>query len=296
MMDIGWLVFLGLVAAGSLGTAMAISGRYEAVVFSITAGFFFTLLSLTVLAGEDWGVKQEIEHEYYYTPGRVAPVTIAEDFSKNTVGDSWEIRSNTGGGSVDTGGTTMFTKYNNNKLQFWQTEQAGFQYEIASKVFEADGDITRIVIHGDATKIGHDPSMTIRAYNEESGSSREIKVVPTWIIDTGSRNSAIEWIITIPETVPTKAVRIDLSYWYSVVSGGTVSQAKLFQISGIDVTSYPAPTAKIESITETHGTVWLSQWPQIQQFMATFLGLIGLWAFFYSITCMFQFGPGRAKK
>lgn len=292
MLDIAWLVFLSVFAVGSLATAMAISGRYEAVVFAITAGFFFTFLSLVIMVNVEWGVNQDIEHSYFYTPGLVAPVTVAEDFSNKSVGDGWQVEQ---AHTSDTGGITMNVQYNKNRLEFWQTTQTGWQQERAFKVFEADGAIKQIVIHGRAWAIGHNPIMFIKAQNGEGG-GLAYSVVPEGLDPSRPlTNDLRTWTILIGDSV-TKSVRVNLNYQYGVSSGGEVGAAKLFQITGIELTAYPAPTAKIESITESHGTVWLSPHPQIQMFLATFLGLIGLWAFFYSITCMFQFGPGRAKK
>ena len=290
MLDVGWLVFLGLIAGGSLAVSMIISNRYEAVVFAITAGFFFTILSLTVLAGEDWGVKQEIEHEYFYTPGLITPAKENLNFGTPKIAEGWELVICD---SDDTGGQTMVLVYNERfgKLVFKQPEVSGKQGECAAKVFSAEGDITEIEIMMRAWSLGNNPSLFISAQDANGGFSYAVKPGPRYFDE-----SVRVFTIPIPEARPTKDVEVQFKYLYEPSRGSTISAATLFEITGIAITSYPAPTAKIESITETHGTVWLSQWPQMQMAISTFLGLIGLWAFFYAICVAFQFGPGRTKQ
>ena len=289
MMDIGWLVFLGLVAAGSLGTAMAISGRYEAVVFAITAGFFFTFLSLVVMVETEWGVMQEVNHDYQYIVASSNYVQIEHlDFSDESVLNGWTI------GTCPYCMPGLAIKY----------RAADEDIRFTTEALSSPGNQTRaqlyktITVDGTITKISGTLEVFGKMRDNESRWSITAESI-NWNTDytywsTVYKNK-VNWEIDIG--AQNQSSKAELIFLRTAGSGtDSVAKTVLFDIESITIEYKPSPPAQIDSITESHGTVWLRPMPQIQMFLATFLGLIGLWAFFYSITCMFQFGPGRAKK
>ena len=289
MLDIAWLVFLSIFAVGSLATAMAISGRYEAVVFSITAGFFFTVLSLTVLAGEDWGVKNEVIHDYEYVTANSEYVQIEHlDFTDPSILSGWVIQT------CPYCMPDLAVKYRvgDEDIRFTTGALASPGNQTRAPLYKM------ITVDGTITKV----SGTVQVYGKmRTDESR-------WSVTIDSNDwqrsyayfstvyeNKVNWEVEIPSFE--QSGKAEIQFLRSAGSGtDPVGKTVLFDIEAIAIEYKPSPPAQISSITETHGTVWLSTWPQMQMLMASFLGLIGLWSFFYSITVMFQFGPGKSKK
>ena len=299
MLDVGWLVFLGLIAGGSLAVSMIISNRYEAVVFAITAGFFFTILSLTVLAGEDWGVTQEITHDYSYIVANSNYVQIEHiDFSTEDVLQGWSIFQC---GKCDLSTSLKYRKANQDIRFSTEAHSIINDDSLAqiNKTITVDGTITKI-------------SGTLEIYQKMRPNESR------WWINVTSDNwqspgtyqyystvykNKVNWEIEIPTFQKSGKVELEFRRDAGTIEpdcplcrSDPIQAVTLFDIEAIAIEHKPTPPAQIDFITETHGTVWLHAWPQMQMAISTFLGLIGLWAFFYAICVAFQFGPGRTKQ